>query len=511
MVIEIPSKKVGKLIGTEGKTIKDFQQKSMTKIYVDKSANNGNTAVTIIGSLENQNKAKRMIIEFLKDPPPVPKPCMKEDFSSYDNYVEPPPFTPAPIKKYFYKEDPSVAKLSLQEAIEIRKANSGIEVKCIYNNSSQNTLNFVPSPITTFNQAFRNYPEILKEIKKQGFRKPSPIQCQAWPILLSGKDMIGIAQTGTGKTLAFLLPALIHIKGQNNAPRIGPNALILAPTRELALQIEKEVSKYSYGDIKAICIYGGVNRNEQIRLVKKENPEIVIATPGRLMDLVRVNVIDLRSVSATWPPDVRRMALQFMMDPIEVSVGSLNLSAVRTVRQEVHIVDKCEKKELLKKFIREMLPDDKMIVFLRSKADVSDLSVEFILGGIDNECIHSGLIQSDREQAIEYMENGTVRILIATDLVSRGLDIKDITHVYNYDFPRDIEEYVHRVGRTGRAGKTGVSVTLMTKNDWSNAKDLIRILEEAGQEVPEKLRKMANSYAYNQANKKQNTRRNFRK
>ncbi|XP_043506227.1 probable ATP-dependent RNA helicase DDX43 [Polistes fuscatus] len=537
MIIEIVSNKVGKLIGSEGKTIKNLQQKSNTKICVGKSINNNNlTMVTIVGSLENQNKAKELITELLTDSPP-PEPCV-EEFCSFDRYVEPPPFTPGPIIKNFYYEDIAISNMSQKDAKEIRRRNNNIEVECIFNeteNAPKNTINIVPNPITSFEQAFKNYPEVLQEIKKQGFTTPSPIQCQAWPILLSGKDMIGVAQTGTGKTLAFLLPALIHIDGQGNAPRIGPNALILAPTRELALQIEKEVNKYSYRGIKAICIYGGVKRPEQIKLIKKENAQIIIATPGRLIDFVRINVIDLRSVSyvvldeadrmldmgfepqirycisdirsdrqtvmtsATWPEEVRRMALSFMVDPIQVSIGSLDLTAVHTVQQHIYIVEEEDKKSFLKDFLHNMSSDDKIIVFLRTKAGVSDLSVELIFDKIDNEIIHSGLMQEDREKAIEYMENGTVRLLIATDLVSRGLDIKDITHVFNYDFPNDIEEYVHRVGRTGRAGKSGVSITLMTRNDWSHAKGLIAILEEAGQDVPYDLRSMADRYEHKQA------------
>ncbi|XP_015178058.1 PREDICTED: probable ATP-dependent RNA helicase DDX43 [Polistes dominula] len=535
MKIEIDPKKVGKLIGKEGKNIKELQQKSNTRILVDNSRNNNNaTTVTITGSLENQKKANELIEELLKDPPPQPE----EDLSLYDSYVKPPPFTPGPIIKNFYKEDPTVSSMSPKDAREIRRQNNNIEVECIFTDEDapKNFITFVPNPITSFEQAFKGYPEILKEIVKQGFKTPSPIQCQAWPILLSGKDMIGVAQTGTGKTLAFLLPALIHIDGQRDTPRIGPNVIILAPTRELALQIEKEVNKYSYRDIKAICIYGGVNRLEQIKLAKKENAHIVIATPGRLMDFVRVNVIDVRSVSyvvldeadrmldlgfghqisyclddvrpdrqtvmtsATWPPAVRSMALKYMVDPIQVSIGSLDLTATHTVEQIVYVVEEEEKKEILKDFLLNLHPEDKVIVFLRTKTNVTDLSLELCLDHkIDNENVHSGLVQEEREKSIAYFENNTVRILLATDLVSRGIDIKNVTHVINYDFPNEIEEYVHRVGRTGRAGQRGVSITYMTKKDWAHAQALIDILEEAYQDVPYELRSMANRYEQRQS------------
>ncbi|CAK9811542.1 Probable ATP-dependent RNA helicase DDX43 [Anthophora quadrimaculata] len=389
----------------------------------------------------------------------------------------------------------------------------------------------IPNPIETFEQAFEIFPEILEEIKKQGFTKPSPIQCQAWPILLSGQDLIGIAQTGTGKTLAFLLPALIHIEGQPipRSERSGPSVLIMAPTRELALQIEKEVNKYSYRGFKAVCVYGGGNRKEQVNVITK-GVEIVIATPGRLNDLVEANVLNLTSItylvldeadrmldmgfepqirktlldirpdrqtamtSATWPQGVRRLAQSYMKKPIQVFVGSLDLAAVHTVLQKIYIIDEEEKTDMMYQFFREMAPTDKVMVFFGKKSRVDDIASDLALQGVNCQSIHGGREQCDREQALEDLKTGQVQILLATDVASRGIDIEDITHVLNYDFPRDIEEYVHRVGRTGRAGRMGESITFMTRRDWSHAKELINILEEANQEVPEEVYSMADRY-----------------
>ncbi|XP_046474015.1 probable ATP-dependent RNA helicase DDX43 [Neodiprion pinetum] len=549
--ILIDSTKVGKLIGRGGCKIKELQDQSDTKINVGKPVDYINTPVTLIGSPEAQEKAKALIDELLTDkPPPSPPPKVSshstadndDEFLNFDwskasrDYEE---FRKEkwakcpPLIKNFYHEDPVVANMSKGKASYIRKINNNISVSKVFEDIDENGQEgsddlTIPNPIETFEQAFQDYPEILEEIRRQGFVKPSPIQCQAWPILLSGKDLIGIAQTGTGKTLAFLLPALIHIEGQT-VPRLersGPNILIIAPTRELALQIEQEVRKYEYRGIKAVCVYGGGSRKDQVDTIVR-GVEIIIATPGRLNDLVQSGHVDVASItylvldeadrmldlgfepqirkvlldirpdrqtimtSATWPLGVRRLAQSYMKDPLQVCVGSLDLAAVHSVMQTILVVDESEKPEMLNDFFRNMGCDDKVIVFIGKKSRVDDLASDLALQGILSQSIHGGREQCDREQALDDIKSGEVRILLATDVASRGIDIDDITHVFNYDFPRDIEEYVHRVGRTGRAGKTGQSITLMTRSDWSHAKKLIEILEEANQDVPDEVRRMA--------------------
>ncbi|XP_033225758.1 probable ATP-dependent RNA helicase DDX43 [Belonocnema kinseyi] len=437
------------------------------------------------------------------------------------------------LKKNFYVEDPEVANMSEEEVALFRKENNNIEAKLMFEEGQTSDLK-VPNPVQTFEQAFGPYPEILQEISKVGFEKPSPIQSQAWPVLMSGMDLIGIAQTGTGKTLAFLLPALIHTDGQNipRSERGGPNVLVLAPTRELAQQIEKEVSKYTYRGIKAVCVYGGGSRRDQINMVSG-GVQIVIATPGRLNDLVQAEILNVESVtylildeadrmldmgfepqirktlldvrpdrqtvmtSATWPSGVRRLAQSYMKNPVQVCVGTLDLEAVHSVTQTVIMTTEDEKVEVLHNFFRNMGPDDKVIVFIGKKAKVDLFSSELALQGVSCQSIHGSREQSDREQALEDLRSGEVRILLATDVASRGIDIEDVTHVLNFDFPRDIEDYVHRVGRTGRAGRTGESITLMTRSDWSHAKDLINLLEKASQEVPRELYDMADRYEVN--------------
>jgi ATP-dependent RNA helicase DDX43 len=199
--------------------------------------------------------------------------------------------------------------------------------------------------------------------------------------------------------------------------------------------------------------------------------------------------------SATWPSGVRRLASSYMKNPYQVIVGSLDLTATHSVTQRIEIIDEEDKYNRITRFVtEEMTPNDKAIIFCGKKDRADNLSCEFVLKGIPCQAIHGNRDQSDREQALADIKDGTVRILIATDVASRGIDIEDITYVVNYDFPRNVEEYVHRVGRTGRAGRTGTSLSLMTRSDWSTAKELIVILEEANQEVPEELHGMAERF-----------------
>lgn len=461
--------------------------------------------------------------------------------------------------KNFYNEHPMTTAMTQEEVDKFRFENMKILVSRVFDENADPTS--MPKPITRFEYAFEKYPDLMREIEKAGFEKPSPIQSQMWPILLSGEDCIGIAQTGTGKTLAFLLPALIHTDGQPHErgvkARGGPNVLVLAPTRELAIQIEQEVAKYQFRNIRAVCLYGGNDRNKQIEIVES-GVEVIIATPGRLNDLVAANYIKIESItylildeadreyfilfssifpidlmcifliiifvnlgmldmgfepqirkllldirddrqtvmtSATWPSGVRRLASSYMKNPYQVVIGSLDLAATHTVTQRIEIMTDEEKYDRLVRYVKEeMGDDDKAIIFCGKKDRADALSCDFTIQGIGCQSIHGNRDQRDREQALEDIKTGIVKILIATDVASRGIDIQDITSVINYDFPRNIEEYVHRVGRTGRAGKSGTSLSFLTRSDWRSAKELIEILKEANQEVPEELEKMAERY-----------------
>ncbi|EFB20285.1 hypothetical protein PANDA_020280, partial [Ailuropoda melanoleuca] len=432
-----------------------------------------------------------------------------------------------PIKKNFYVESEATSSLSQVQVDMWRKENFDL----ICDDLKDGEKRPIPNPTRLFEDAFHPYPELIESIKRAGFQKPTPIQSQAWPIILQGIDLIGVAQTGTGKTLSYLMPGFIHLNNQpiSREERNGPGMLVLTPTRELALQVEAECSKYSYKGLKSICIFGGRNREQQIRDITK-GIDIIIATPGRLNYLQMNNFVNLQSItylvldeadkmldlgfehqimkilldvrpdrqtvmiSATWSDTIHQLGQSYLKEPMIVYVGTLDLVAVNTVTQNVIITTQEEKRSLLQEFLQNRSPQDKVIVFVRRRLVADDLSSDLSIQGITVQSLHGDRDQHDRERALEDFRSGKVKVLIATDLASRGLDVNDITHVYNYDFPRNIEEYVHRVGRTGRAGKTGLSITLMTQNDWKIATELIKILKRANQSVPEDLLTMAEQY-----------------
>ncbi|NXK05020.1 DDX43 helicase, partial [Herpetotheres cachinnans] len=533
---------VGALIGRGGTKIRELEDSSGSRIKVIKGTHEAE--VKIFGSVAVQNKAKMLIddavtrsgqknirgrtLDIMK-PESNPKKSvinwvsLRENKAKYEamKWADLPP-----IEKNFYEESSRTASMSQEEVELWRKENNNI----ICDDLKEGEKRCIPNPACKFEDVFEHYPDIMANIRKVGFQKPTPIQSQAWPIILQGIDLIGIAQTGTGKTLAYLMPGFIHLTSQpiSKDQRGGPGMLVLAPTRELALQVEAECLKYAYKGIKSICVYGGGDRKGQINMVTK-GVDIVIATPGRLNDLQMNNFINLKSItylaneadrmldmgfepqvmkilidvrpdrqtvmtSATWPDGVRRLAKSYLKNPMIVYVGTLDLAAVNTVEQRVIVIAEEEKRAFMQYFIDSMKPNDKVIIFVGKKLTADDLASDFGLQGIPVQSLHGSREQCDREQALDDFKRGKVRILVATDLASRGLDVHDITHVFNFDFPRNIEEYVHRVGRTGRAGRTGEAVTLVTKNDWRVASELIEILERANQVVPDGLIAMAERY-----------------
>lgn len=543
LLVDIDSQFAGLIIGKGGSVIKGLRKETGAFISVLDSDSYGLKTVKISGNPKAREHALKLVNDIVdaNDPEKIKQKLqqeseqapvqstfnwdelMKEEAENLKQRLAALP----PIVKNFYKEHPEVTRMTDQEVEDFRMSKNNIMIKYI----EENNVNPIPKPVMKFSHAFEDYPDILEEIQKQKFETPSPVQCQAWPVIMSGHDLIAIAQTGTGKTLAFLLPAFIHIDFQSTprSERKGPSILVLAPTRELVLQIESEVKKYSYKGIKAMSIYGGASSGKQKEVLRK-GVEIVIATPGRLNDFVGSGAIDLSDVtflildeadrmldlgfepqirvsllrvrpdrqtimtSATWPPGVKRLAKSYTTNPIQVMVGSLDLTTVNTVKQDILIMDEEEKEIWLDDFLKSCSADDKIIIFVNRKVTVDQLSSDLCMKGYIVESIHGGREQSDREMALESLRNGEVNILIATDVASRGIDINDITVVINYDFTKDIEEYVHRVGRTGRAGKTGLAITLMTRRDWGKAKDLVEVMEKSGQDVPPELQEMASRY-----------------
>ncbi|XP_049632828.1 probable ATP-dependent RNA helicase DDX43 [Suncus etruscus] len=549
---ELKSDCVGAVIGRGGSKIRDIQSTTNTKIQITKGY--PGAEVKIFGSKAMQSKAKAIIDNLVKkqeiyhsestdadlaSQPPVGKDMRTDEGTMIDwdqiredalkwekkKWADLPP-----IKKNFYTESKTTHSMSQVQIDDWRKENYNIMCDDLKDGEKRP----IPNPTCKFEDAFECYPEVMENIKKAGFQKPTPIQSQAWPIVLQGIDLIGVAQTGTGKTLSYLMPGFIHLDSQPipRDKRNGPGMLVLTPTRELALQVEAECSKYIYKGLKSVCVYGGGDRYGQIQDLTK-GVDIIIATPGRLNDLQMNNFVNLKSVtylvldeadkmldmgfepqimkilldvrpdrqtimtSATWPHAVRRLAQSYLKEPMIVYVGTLDLVAVNTVEQNIIVTTEEEKRSLIQTFLESMSPKDKVIVFVSRKAVADHLSSDLVLRQISVESLHGNREQSDRERALENFKTGKVRILIATDLASRGLDVHDVTHVYNYDFPRNIEEYVHRVGRTGRAGRTGVSITLITRNDWRVASELINILERANQIIPEDLVSMAERFKAN--------------
>ncbi|XP_047321860.1 DEAD-box ATP-dependent RNA helicase 5 [Impatiens glandulifera] len=361
------------------------------------------------------------------------------------------------------------------------------------------------------------------------FDRPSPIQSQAWPFLLNGRDFIGIAKTGSGKTLAFGVPAIIHIlhkRKNQTSKKINPLCLVLSPTRELAQQISDVLSDAGrHCGVKSVCIYGGTSKGPQISSLKS-GVDIVIGTPGRLRDLIEMGVCCLNEVnfvvldeadrmldmgfepevrsilsqtctarqvvmfSATWPQIVHQLAQEFMdANPVKVVVGSEDLAANHDVMQIVEVLEDRARDErllsLLEKYHKSQR--NRVLVFVLYKKEASRVENMLQRRGWKSVSIHGDKAQHARTEALHLFKEATCPLLIATDVAARGLDIPDVEVVINYSFPLTTEDYVHRIGRTGRAGKKGVAHTFFMKENKALAGELVNILREASQVVPDAL------------------------
>lgn len=391
------------------------------------------------------------------------------------------------------------------------------------------------SEIDSFSkQTFKdfNFPSyILETFNKAGYTHPTEIQSKTWPIILKGNDLIGIAKTGSGKTMAFLAPSLMHIKENNEIVRgDGPITLVLSPTRELAMQIKNESELFEkYSQTMTACVYGGADRWTQIRQLRNK-PQTVVATPGRLIDFIDSGMTNLSKVSylvideadrmldmgfepqlrtilseirsthqtlmftATWPKEVQGLARDFLNNPVEVIVGSQDLSANPDIHQTIEFTNDFDKTNRIENIARSASEKrEKILIFCDTKMECKDVFYNLSKLGLNVEEIHGDKDQRQRDFAIKNFKNGISNILVATDVASRGLDIKDIKIVINMSMPRDIASYVHRIGRTGRAGIKGQSLTFFTKEDPRIAKELIKILRQASQEVPDELLSMASN------------------
>ncbi|WP_281951627.1 DEAD/DEAH box helicase [Nitrosophilus kaiyonis] len=353
-------------------------------------------------------------------------------------------------------------------------------------------------------QDFNLKPQIQKAIDLAGFKEPSPIQKEAIPVILSGKDMVGQAHTGTGKTAAFALPVLnmLELNGE-------VEALVIVPTRELATQVSDEIFRLGkYLGIKTATVYGGSSYSRQLHHI--ENASVVIATPGRLLDLLKSGKIELNPsfvvldeademldmgflddikaifeflpsnrqtllFSATMPNEIKELASKILYNPEFISITKKEVTNVN-IKQFYYVVDEKERDEALIRLLDFKNPK-KAIIFCRMKVEVDRLNEFLNSQGFNSLALHGDIAQRQREEVIKNFKRGNGEILIATDVAARGLDISDVTHVFNYHIPFDPQSYVHRIGRTGRAGREGIAVSIVTPHEF---KQLLKIQKEVG-------------------------------
>lgn len=367
----------------------------------------------------------------------------------------------------------------------------------------------------------------------KSFEKPSPIQSAAWPFLLSGRDVVGIAETGSGKTLAFGLPLVARLSSLKK--KKGIRAVIIAPTRELAIQVHDQISALcKLSSLHSTCVYGGSNKDDQRRNLKNAN--IIVATPGRLKDFMSDDTIsvaktrylvldeadrmldkgfeeDIKQIvsampssskrqtamfTATWPPSIRSLAATFMKTPARVIIGQKpsetgELRANTRITQIVEVTQQDAKQQRLLQLLKQHTAGpksrDRILVFCLYKKEASRIEGFIQSRGFSVAGIHGDLQQKAREASLASFKSGSTNILVATDVAARGLDIPEVKVVINVTFPLTAEDYVHRIGRTGRAGKEGLAITLFTELDKPLAGALINVLKGANQKVPEDLLK----------------------
>lgn len=410
-----------------------------------------------------------------------------------------------------YKEVPEIANMTTKEVKDLRRS-IAVVVKgkdC-------------PKPITKWSHAIVSM-KILSALKYNKMFEPSPIQSQTIPAIMCGKDVIGIAKTGSGKTLSYLLPLIRHIHNQPSvAVGEGPIAIVLCPTRELSIQIHQEIEKITFklSDVNCGCIYGGADVAQQISRLKR-GVEIVVGTPGRIIDIMATNggrnlslgrctfiVLDEADrmfdmgfepqvmaiisrirpdrqtvmFSATFPRRIEAVAKKIMKDPVEVRVDGGN-KVCTDVLQQVYLLDENDKFLKLVDILREFEYRGKSLVFVETQDTAQILSSNLGHQGFAVAMIHGGLSQEKREEGMANFKSGCVPVLIATSIAARGLDVVDLMTVVNYDCPNHYEDYVHRCGRTGRAGNKGYSYTFVTSDQELMIGNLIRALKENGQEI----------------------------
>ncbi|KAI4881479.1 hypothetical protein NFI96_012223 [Prochilodus magdalenae] len=423
-----------------------------------------------------------------------------------------------PFRKNFYVEVPELAKMTLEEVNEYRLEMEGITVKgkgC-------------PKPIKSWVQCGTSM-KVLNALKKHNYEKPTPIQAQAIPAIMSGRDIIGIAKTGSGKTIAFVLPMFRHVLDQRPLEEgEGPIAVIMTPTRELALQITKECKKFSKPlGLRVVCVYGGTGISEQIAELKR-GAEIIVCTPGRMIDMLGANsgrVTNLRRVtyvvvdeadrmfdmgfepqvmrivdnvrpdrqtvmfSATFPRAMEALARRILTKPVEVQVGGRSV-VCSDVEQHVIVIEEDKKFLKLLEILGHYQEKGSVIIFVDKQEHADGLLKDLMKASYPCMSLHGGIDQYDRDSIINDFKNGACRLMVATSVAARGLDVKQLILVVNYSCPNHYEDYVHRAGRTGRAGNKGYAYTFITEEQARYAGDIIKALELSGSSVPPELEQL---------------------
>lgn len=428
------------------------------------------------------------------------------------------------FRKNFYSETSEIAKMTDEEVKEYRKSMDNMKIRGLK----------CPRPIKNWYQCGLSN-RILEIISEQGYEKPTSIQAQAIPAIMSGRDLIGIAKTGSGKTMAFVLPMLRHVLDQ---PKIsindGPIALIMTPTRELAMQTYSECCKFTKSlGLSVVCAYGGAPIKDQIADLKR-GAEIVICTPGRMIDLLLANsgkVTNLRRVtylvldeadrmfdmgfgpqvikiignirpdkqavlfSATFPKQMDILARKVLHKPIEIVVGGIS-TVCDDVEQIVEVINEEEKFLRLLQVLGEWyeVETEQILIFVDRQDAADHLLRDLLKRGYPCLSLHGGKDQADRDSTISDFKLGNIPILIATSVAARGLDVKDLGLVINYECPNHMEDYVHRVGRTGRAGNKGTAITFITKEQERFAPDIVKALKTSNVPIPKELENLSESF-----------------
>mmetsp|Transcript_10671 Transcript_10671/g.22459 ORF Transcript_10671/g.22459 Transcript_10671/m.22459 type:complete len:571 (-) Transcript_10671:175-1887(-) len=426
--------------------------------------------------------------------------------------------------RYGWRQEYSVGNVPEYEADSLwqgeEDADEGMAEVHVFGPSGEQ----VPPALTTFAAASNLFgPQLISRLQQAGFTAPMPIQAHTWAIAVAGRDLIGIAKTGSGKTLAFLMPGFLKVMQMRPRP---PSLCVLAPTRELACQIEAEADKFGRpAGIRTACCYGGAPRGQQLGALRR-GAQVVVACPGRLNDFIQSGAVNLSNVNylvldeadrmldmgfepqirqivqqippgrqtllftATWPREVRSLASEFLTRPIHVQTGAVDVLTVnKDIEQHVVFVQSDQEKPAqLMQILGSLSQGDRCLIFCEMKRSAEDLATSLMqYYGVPAVRIHGDMAQYERTAALESFKSGRSPVMVATDVAARGIDVKGVTMVVNYDASGSAKDYVHRIGRTGRAGQKGTAYSILGPREAKKAQDIIQVLQRSNLPIPPEL------------------------